>query len=294
MKDEGKRNSLIHRLKQTYRLILLKDITFREVGSMKITPLRGLFYILGAICLIVIVLILLLVYTPAKRLIPGYGQLESNKPYTELRDRVVDLEYELAVYRQYVNSFRTMFSDSLELVEDTEEEIYTPVEHRVVNRIPEDDSLRARVDINRDLLRMATSRTGSGNGDMDGTGTQYFFSPVNGLISNRFNKTKSHFGLDFIAPEDSPIKAIADGVVILSDNIMKTGYTIGIQHDNDLVTYYMHNSRLVKKKGDFVKAGEVIAIIGNTGELTSGPHLHFEMWYRGEALNPEKYLNVSQ
>lgn len=292
MKDEGKRNSLISRLKQSYRLILLKDVTFREVGSFKITPIAAILYVLTSIFIIIFLAGMLVIYTPLKELVPGYGELESNRPYMELRERVNVLETELTNYQIYVNSFKNMLSDSIVYLEEEDDGPVTVHETpKLIERIAEDDSLRAKVDITRDLLRIATARSSKGQVEPGASGSQYYFAPVNGIISHRFNRGTSHFGIDLIAPEGSPIKSIADGVVILAGNIMKTGHTIAVQHDNDLVTYYMHNSSLLKNKGDVVKAGEVIAIIGNTGELTSGPHLHFEMWYKGEALDPEKYLS---
>ena len=107
----------------------------------------------------------------------------------------------------------------------------------------------------------------------------YFISPLTGIVSSGFKSSVKHYGVDLIAPKDTPIKAVKDGHVILADWTMDTGYTLGIQHNNNLVTFYKHNSELMKKVGDVVKSGETIAIIGNTGLQTSGFHLHFELWY---------------
>lgn len=118
----------------------------------------------------------------------------------------------------------------------------------------------------------------------------FFFPPLTGLVNNPFDATTKHFGIDIIAKENEPIVTIADGSVIYSGWSYDTGYMLVIQHEQDLISVYKHNSSLLKKMGDYVKSGEVIAIIGNSGEITTGPHLHFELWYKGQPLNPLEYI----
>lgn len=118
----------------------------------------------------------------------------------------------------------------------------------------------------------------------------YFFPPVKGMVIASFEPQKAHFGTDILAQEDEPVKAIADGTVILSSWTLESGYIIGLQHPNELISIYKHNSVILKNVGELVRAGEIISIIGNTGELTSGPHLHFELWYRGNPMNPQQFM----
>lgn len=118
----------------------------------------------------------------------------------------------------------------------------------------------------------------------------FFFSPIKGVITSVFAPQNDHFGVDIVAKENEPVKTIADGTVILSTWTLDTGYIIGIQHSNELISIYKHNSVLLKKIGDVVRGGEIISIIGNTGELTSGQHLHFELWYKGTPLNPQEFI----
>nr|WP_282189165.1 M23 family metallopeptidase [Maribellus sp. YY47] len=119
----------------------------------------------------------------------------------------------------------------------------------------------------------------------------HFFVPVKGVITERFNSSADHFGIDLVSEANARISAVLSGTVIFSGWTLKTGYSVYIQHDGDLVSVYKHNSELLKKEGDHVSAGEAIAIIGNTGELSTGPHLHFELWHDGNALNPEQYID---
>ncbi|WP_194976183.1 M23 family metallopeptidase [Aquiflexum lacus] len=118
----------------------------------------------------------------------------------------------------------------------------------------------------------------------------FFFSPIKGVITSVFAPQDDHFGVDIVAKENEPVKTIADGTVILSTWTLDTGYIIGIQHSNELISIYKHNSVLLKQIGDVVRGGEIISIIGNTGELTSGQHLHFELWYKGTPLNPQEFI----
>jgi murein DD-endopeptidase MepM/ murein hydrolase activator NlpD len=119
----------------------------------------------------------------------------------------------------------------------------------------------------------------------------FFFTPIEGIITTAFNVKMEHYGVDIVAKEHEPIKCIADGMVIFATWTVETGWVIAIQHSRNLVSIYKHNATLFKKAGDFVTAGEVIAIMGNSGELSTGPHLHFELWYEGNAVNPENFIN---
>ena len=120
---------------------------------------------------------------------------------------------------------------------------------------------------------------------------RFLMPPISGVVSSYFDPEKDHLGVDILAPHDTPVKAIWDGHVIMADWTLETGYTIGIQHSDDMISFYKHNASLLKKNGAFVRAGEAIAIIGNTGKLTSGPHLHFELWLQGKPVDPTNYID---
>ena len=119
----------------------------------------------------------------------------------------------------------------------------------------------------------------------------YFFIPIDGVVSNGYDISKEHFAVDIVSQKDAPVKSIASGSVIMSSWTDDSGNVIMIQHENNLMSVYKHNAVILKKVGNFVEAGEIIAIVGNSGELTSGPHLHFEMWHSGKSINPLNYIN---
>lgn len=119
----------------------------------------------------------------------------------------------------------------------------------------------------------------------------FFYAPITGFISDNYNMKKNHLGVDIVAKANEPVKCIADGTVIFSSWTQDSGYVIMIQHRGNLISAYKHNAQLLKKVGTFVNGGEIISIVGNSGELTNGPHLHFELWYNGNSLNPEEFIN---
>jgi murein DD-endopeptidase MepM/ murein hydrolase activator NlpD len=122
---------------------------------------------------------------------------------------------------------------------------------------------------------------------------EYFFPPIDGIVTRKFNRNIDHFGVDIVTKSNEPVKAAADGTVVMADWTQESGNVIAIQHRGNIITIYKHNSALLKKVGNFVNSGEVIAIIGNTGELTTGPHLHFELWYNGNPVNPEEFISFN-
>ena len=119
----------------------------------------------------------------------------------------------------------------------------------------------------------------------------FFFTPVSGVVTRKFDSKTKHYGVDIVAKKNEAIKAITDGSVIISSWTQDSGYVVGIQHKNQLISFYKHNSVLLKKVGDYVKAGDIVAIIGDSGELTDGPHLHFELWHNGNPANPEDFIS---
>jgi len=122
-------------------------------------------------------------------------------------------------------------------------------------------------------------------------GAKVYFAPISGVITNQFDPNNGHFGIDIVSKRNEAIKSIDDGMVIFAEWTINTGYVMMIQHSANIVSVYKHNSSLLKKEGEYIKAGDLIAIIGNTGEQTSGPHLHFELWVDGSAVNPTDYIS---
>ncbi|MGB1217057.1 MAG: M23 family metallopeptidase, partial [Saprospiraceae bacterium] len=167
-----------------------------------------------------------------------------------------------------------------------------------VERIVEDEELRNAVEKNESVVEEEEPLTDGASSKFIPNTVRpieqlFFVAPVRGDVSEGFRPDKKHWGVDLLAPKDTPIQAAMRGIVIFSDWTQETGHTLAIQHDNNIVTFYKHNSTLLKNVGDLVKSGEAIAIIGNTGTLSSGPHLHFEVWYNGNPIDPVDYISFN-
>ena len=292
-KDEG-RSGWKDRLRTTYRLVIMDDETFEEVSSYRLSLLNV--YIAACTLFLFTALIVasIFIFTPLKQMIPGYGEVESNREYIRLRNKVNNLQSELSAQKTYTESIRRILMGDLEYTTDhTQESEMHPDTMEPVQRIPEDEKLRREVNLDEKLdIAHANLKKAPDNGKQIPMDQMYFIPPVRGVVSAGFAPDKKHFGVDVLAPKNTPVKATLDGYVIASDWTLETGNTIAVQHGNELVSFYKHNSSLLKEEGDVVKAGEAIAIIGNTGTMSDGPHLHFELWKSGQPVNPEMYVNL--
>jgi len=282
------------RMRHTYRLIVRNDETFEEVGSFKLTLLNLYITLSSLIVLVSIITICIIVYTPVKRFIPGYGDIRGNTEFIRLNRKITQMEEELARQSLYSESFRKILTADVETTPElTEPELVPPDSFIRGERIFEDELLRRDVE-QEENLREIQEYKGEEKFNIAIPLEQLFLvPPVSGELSAGFALDKQHFGVDIMAPKNTPVKSVLDGFVIMSDWSLKTGNTVGIQHENDLVSFYKHNSMLLKREGSYVKAGEAVAIIGNTGTKSDGPHLHFELWHNGKPVDPSKYINFN-
>ncbi len=284
---------LMERLRHTYRLVVMNNETFEEVGSYKLS-LLNVYVLLCTIALFSALLVLsIVIFTPLKRYIPGYGDISEHEELIELYQKYDILEAQMNANDTYTKSIRKILvGDSIIAQEEIVDNFEMPESLLQIERIEEDEMLRKEVEWEEQLEKNKLPRMANGPTTNTGTSEEhYFFPPVSGQISASFKIEDNHLGVDVMAPKNTPIKAILDGHVISSDWTVEFGNTIGIQHQNNLLSFYKHNSSLLKKVGDYVKAGEAVALIGNTGTLSSGPHLHFELWIDGRPVNPEEYIN---
>lgn len=289
------RKHWVRRLTDKYRLVILNDESFEEVSSVRLS--RFNVYVLLSTVLVIIVLLVAsaIFFTPLKEYIPGYTNVDLREHLIEMRLRADSLEQVQVAYANYLENIQKVINGGIEInkvdtpvIEVKQDNIfYDTINLRSISE--KEKQLRQEIEtesaysLGLDLSLKTTPRGSS-------LKSFYFFPPVKGYITNEFDPRISHFGIDVVAPENEAIKAVMDGVVIMSQWTSETGYVIGLQHNNNLLTLYKHNSVLLKKEGDFVKAGDVIAVIGNSGEQTSGPHLHFELWYNGIPINPKDYI----
>ncbi|MBK9106277.1 MAG: M23 family metallopeptidase [Saprospiraceae bacterium] len=270
-----------------YRLVLRKDETLEEVGSYRLT-LFNIYILLSSLILVAMGLMAVVIFfTPLKRLVPGYAEPSQHPEYIKLSKKMATLESELTSYKLYYERFNQLVRqpDSISAPRKT----YTS---KVVTSQPEKAATGTVVSngVSKSIDNTIVNNSPQG-AILNEADYRYLMPPISGVISSAFDAKTDHLGVDILAPHDTPVKAIWDGHVITADWTLETGYTIGIQHSNDMVSFYKHNATLLKKTGAFVRAGEAVAIIGNTGKLSSGPHLHFELWLHGKPVDPTNYID---
>lgn len=282
------------RSRDEYQLVVRDVKSYREVGSYNLTPLNIYVALATAFFLVAVVVFLIIAYTPLRQYIPGYGDVVQRREMNEMSELVERMSERLVQQETQFSAMRRSLLGEVETAADHEEVDVQIDTTRLVPTPPSGAEMRLRREMALERVGQ-TSRSGSGLAPSPGSddvplAQLFLVAPLNGEISAGFKPAENHYGVDIIAPANTPIKAVREGVVIQSGFTSDNGNVIGIQHDNNLVTFYMHNSQLLKRIGDRVGAGEAIAIIGNTGELTTGPHLHFEIWHNGKVVDPVDYV----
>ena len=287
---EKKRKKFIHRLKHTYRLVILNDKTFEEKWHVRVTPMNLLSIIGTIIILLVGGSIALVMFTPLRVLVPGYPTDAMRNQITINAMRLDSLEYEIKLRDRYIHAVNAIVSGrELELTEASAGSATTNYENITFTRSEQDSLLRRRVE-EEEQFNFTIQQQASFISEEIPLSKLHFFKPLDGVVSSKYNLNNNHFGIDLVAGPNEVVKAILDGTVIMAVWTAETGNVIQIQHTSNIISVYKHNARLLKKQGDKVKAGDAIAYIGNSGELTTGPHLHFEIWHNGTPVNPEDFF----
>jgi murein DD-endopeptidase MepM/ murein hydrolase activator NlpD len=285
---EKKGNVFFQKLKNKYRLVVLNDSSFEEKVSIKLTPLN-LFVLAGSVTILLVVLITsLIAFTPLREYIPGYADIDMRRDLIKVLLKTDSIENDLRLKSHYIENMYNIISDSIPKDEIQRSLRDSSKNYNIVNTAPskEDSLLRREIEM-KDPYTLSINESEAAKNNISNF---LFFTPINGLISSSFNLSDEHYGVDIVAKENEAIKATLEGTVLSAGWNLETGYTIEVQHANNLVSVYKHNSALLKRAGQFVTAGEVIAIIGNSGEQTTGPHLHFELWYDGKPIDPQDYM----
>ena len=287
MANKKKKPKKIKRkLLDKYRLMILNENTFEERLSFKLTRLN-VFVMSSLVAVFFITLTYLLIaFTPLREYIPGYSSTALKKKATELSYKTDSLQRVIAMNDRYYESIKKVLTGDLNAIDFNKDSIVQAVKLEAsevdLTPIAEDSLLREKVnkEDKYNLFESATSATNF-----------VLFPPVNGTISEPYNAKEKHYAVDIVIAKDTPIKATADGIVVFAEWTASTGYVIILEHSYGLISVYKHNASLTKSQGDLVKAGEVIATAGDTGELSTGPHLHFELWNDGYPINPTNFID---
>ena len=273
------------RLKYKYKLSVINETSYEEVFNFRLSQLHVLTALSVLAVILVVLTILLIAFTDLREFIPGYPDGNMRQMIAKNALRVDSLENELLKRDRFFKSIRLVLNggDTTSLERSRED----TARYR-------NDTIRFQISEQENEFRAAIEERERFNlslGMKEQNHDYYhFFPPVEGIVTQSFDEKKRHYGTDIVAKANAKVAAVLDGVVIFTDWTVKTGYVIQVQHTNDLISVYKHNSILLKKQGDYVRAGEVLGVVGNTGEESSGPHLHFELWRAGNPLNPENFI----
>ena len=292
---ERKEEKLLDKLQHKYRLVVMQDDTLEEKYSFRLSQMNLYIFISTVLIIVIILVSSAIVMTPLKYYIKGYGDPSVRRNIVNLTYVSDSLEDVTNKQAAYIENIKKVLQNRVETEEDVQEKykeedmVVEEDEKRSSDMSEEESKLREEIEQNENFeLFNNNADTYEGNLVND-----YFFPPIKGKFTDGFDASEEHFGVDIAAPLNSPVKTIADGMVLLSSWTLETGYTIAIQHEDNMVSFYKHNSVLLKKVGNFVKAGEAVAIMGGTGENSSGPHLHFELWHNQRPVDPTEYINFN-
>jgi murein DD-endopeptidase MepM/ murein hydrolase activator NlpD len=284
-KEEKKKNNW----RDKYRFSVINDHTLEEVWRIILTRYNAFLLITFLFVFIVWGTSTLISFTNLREFIPGYPDVKMRRNILLSAIRLDSLDRELKLRDKYFNNINAIISGGrpLELLSSPD----TTRDYKAIsfNTSTEDANLRARVE--KDEKFNLTHGSSSAEAIL-GLSNLHFFAPVKGIVSGKYDASTKHFGTDIVTKPKALVSSILEGTVIFTGWTTETGFVIAVQHPNNIVSVYKHNSGLLKEAGDLVRAGDAISEVGDSGErYTSGPHLHIEIWYKGSSLDPEKHIS---
>jgi|TARA_B100001094_G_scaffold265047_1_gene267360 murein DD-endopeptidase MepM/ murein hydrolase activator NlpD len=285
MAKENKSRKIKYKLLNKYRLVVLNEDTFEERFTFKINRLNVFVFSIIFTFALILATSILIAFTPLREYIPGYSSVTLKKNAAQLAYKTDSLQQVIKINELYFNSIKKVLKGDVSSVNFNKDSIIEAAKIDLtgidINTSKEDSLLREKVSLEDKYNPLIN------NSEINFV----LFPPVKGTISQDFNAKEKHYAIDVVTSKGAPVKSAADGTVIFSEWTTQTGYVIIIEHSNNLISVYKHNSHLTKEQGSLVKAGEVIATAGNTGELSTGPHLHFELWSDGYPIDPTNFID---
>lgn len=286
--EKKKRKKLTQKLLNRYRLVIINETTFEEESFFRLSRLNVIIVAIMLFFVLFTLSFLSIAYTPLQEFIPGKSSAALRQEALKNRDLLDSIMQQQEFQARYINALRSLMVGEVDFINpETDVLSATNDSIKMVSIAPNtsDSILRQQVaqEDKYNVLDSGVTPTRS-----------LLFPPAQGPISQEYDVNKKHYAVDIVLQENSPIKAIAAGIVIFAEWTAETGYVIMVEHQNSMLSIYKHNATLTKQQGDLVTSGEVIATAGNTGEYTTGFHLHFELWSEGYPLNPTDVIDFAQ
>ena len=286
MKNKKQNKSFLKRIFNDYKVVISSEDTFEEKFSFKANKINALIIMLVYSIILISFTISIVFFTQLREMVPGYSSTDLLNRAIYLTKKTDSLEQQIALNNKFYKSIEDILSGNIdELVPREELSVDSSLinsDFVTVSPNSQDSILRKYVE-NEDKFNLTNNELIIEN--------KMFFSPIKGEITQSFNFNENHFAIDIAADIGTPVKSVLDGKIIFSEWSLETGYVVVIDHGENIISVYKHNSKILKEQNDFVQAGEVIAYSGNQGNLSTGPHLHFELWKNGTPIDPEPLLN---
>ena len=283
-KDDKKKSNW----RDKYRFSVINDHTFEEVWRVVLTRYNAFLLITFLLLFLIWGTSTLISFTNLREFIPGYPDVTMRRNILLSAIRLDSLDHELKLRDKYFDNLNAIISGSRPVEISTQLDTTKNYKAIKFTTSPDDSVLRTRVE-NEEKYNLTLGPSSSES--VSGLASLHFFPPVKGIVSGKYDVRTKHFGTDIVTNPKALVSAVLDGTVIFTGWTMETGFVIEVQHPNNIISVYKHNASLLKETGDLVRAGDVISVVGDSGELyTSGPHLHFEIWYKGSPLDPEKHI----
>lgn len=281
--ESSKKNNIKKRESKNYRLVIQEEKTYKEKFKLKLS--RTNVFLTGTFISLIIISITtsIIFFTPVREYIPGYDTTKMRTQAINNLERLDSLINQLSINENYLEAvFQTINGEDYKNVYTNESQRISVDLSELDMSLKVEDSILRKVVEREDKFNVIESETQTLNLEMS--------PPVRGIIIESFDVSIKHYGIDIVLKEQTPVKAVADGIVLLSEWTIDSGHTVIVYHKDQLTSIYKHNYLSKVKTGDYVKQGQVVALSGNTGELTSGPHLHFELWDSNGPINPEDFI----
>jgi len=289
MEKKKKPGKIKKKLLNKYRLVILNENTFEERVSFKLTRLNVFVLFMITTFSLIVGTIFLIAFSPLREYIPGYSSTKLSNQANQLSYKTDSILDAVTYNEKYYDAIKKVLKGELSAENFNKDSVDKDIKQQLssVNLKPSQEDLQLREEIaQKEKYNIPNS------GDFD---TEYLFiPPIKGIVTSKFDIKSKHYAVDIAVDKDAPVKSVSQGIVVFADWTSNTGNVIIIKHKSGLLSVYKHNSKLLKKQGELAKAGEVIAIAGSTGELSTGPHLHFELWEKGVALDPLDYIDFEK
>ena len=284
MTKKKKGKAFWNNIKFKYKISILNENTLEEVAGLHVSKLNGLSVLLVILTVLFVIAAAIIAFTPLRNYLPGYMNSDIRRQIVENALSLDSLRAVADRQNLYIMNIQDIFSGSIRVDSVANiDSLTTAREDSLLERTQREEEFRRQYEEAEKYNLTAIASQPKAEGLI-------FYRPTRGMISSSFDADKRHFGTDIAATPNESVLAVLDGTVVFSNYTAETGYVIGVQHNQGYMSIYKHLGSLLKREGDKVKGGEAIALVGNTGTLSTGPHLHFELWDKGRAVNPENYI----